>query len=486
MRIEPTTIRCGKTMLALVVSIVCLAGCTGHSLQKVHAAYTLLAPAKSGATTLYARVIVDPEAERCPTLIGAAKPIEMSHRANPAAFPVAVCEAIIPFGQALRVAGTGITIAAAKKSPKHILVYGDSGCKSKDCSGPAHPFDTLAAAGGRSSPPPNLIFHMGDYNYRGTGGSLVLNNRTFEVYDAGDPVPDDPECQLSSPYYSQNAADSPRPDSWDDWRLDFFEPARELLPKSPWIFARGNHELCSRAGPGWFYFLGPGSNLAGAGMPQQRCPPQGSLQEPDNQVLKHLAFVPPYRINLDTLHLAVMDSANACDFHAPDATTSQYRNQFKQIASRLDAHSPAWLVTHRPIWGVTQRTVESGTTINQTLQTALAGTGSGKLPAPVILSLAGHIHRFETVTFRDGGPPQIIIGNSGVKLAKGSPRGTIPAFDIAGRKAFGNAAHKHGFMAIHYQPDGSWHAAVFRKNGRPMATCSSTNSPAKAVCVLSE
>ena len=75
------------------------------------------------------------------------------------------------------------------------------------------------------------------------------------------------------------------------------------------------------------------------------------------------------------------------------------------------------MVTHRPIWGVTQLTVETDTTINQTLQTALAGTGSGELPAPVTLSLAGHIHRFETLTFPQGGPPQIIVGNSGVKLA---------------------------------------------------------------------
>jgi Calcineurin-like phosphoesterase len=481
---EYTSIRCGKVVPALVISIACLAGCAGHALPRVHAAYALLAPAESGATTLYARVIVDPGRERCPTLIGAVKPIEMSHRDNPAAFPVAVCEAVIPFGQALRVAGTGITIAAAKKNPRHILVYGDSGCEPKDCSGPAHPFETLAAAGARSSPPPDLILHMGDYNYRGTGGSLVVGNEKLEVYDAGDPVPDDLECQLTSPYYSQNATDSPR---WDDWRLDFFEPARELLPKSPWVFARGNHELCSRAGPGWFYFLGPGSNLAGAGVPQQRCPPQGNLRTPDNQVLNHLAFVPPYRIDLDALRLTVIDSANACDLHPPDATTMRYHEQFEQIALLLNSGRPAWLVTHRPIWGVTHQSEKSATTINQTLQTALARTHSGELPTTVTLSLAGHIHRFETITFPQGGPPQIIVGNSGVTLAKGSPKGTIPAFDIGGRRTvFGNAAHKHGFMDMRYQPDGSWSAVVLRKDGTPMATCSSANPPAKAVCELSE
>ena len=71
------------------------------------------------------------------------------------------------------------------------------------------------------------------------------------------------------------------------------------------------------------------------------------------------------------------------------------------------------------------------------------------------------------------------------KLAKGEPKGYIPPFDIGGRKAFGNAAHKHGFMDMRYQPDGSWTARVLRKDGTPRATCSSANPPAKPVCELS-
>ena len=30
------------------------------------------------------------------------------------------------------------------------------------------------------------------------------------------------------------------------------QPAAELLATAPWVVARGNHELCSRAGLGWF------------------------------------------------------------------------------------------------------------------------------------------------------------------------------------------------------------------------------------------
>lgn len=56
------------------------------------------------------------------------------------------------------------------------------------------------------------------------------------------------------------------PDSWEAWRADFFAPAAPLLSRAPWVPARGNHELCSRAGPGWFYFLDPHSDLLGGAL----------------------------------------------------------------------------------------------------------------------------------------------------------------------------------------------------------------------------
>lgn len=45
-----------------------------------------------------------------------------------------------------------------------------------------------------------------------------------------------------------NSTGNPDADAWEAWWLDFFQPAGELLTAAPWVFARGNHELCSHAG----------------------------------------------------------------------------------------------------------------------------------------------------------------------------------------------------------------------------------------------
>ena len=230
---------------------------------------------------------------------------------------------------------------------------------------------------------PDLILHMGDYNYRGTSGHIPFQDTTLSVYDAGDDAYTDPLCQLESPYYSQNASDSPVPDVWTNWRDDFFLPANDLLPKAPWIFARGNHELCSRAGPGWFYFLDPGSNLPGAAHPQGSCPPQGSLANPDTDVMSHLHFGAPYAVDLGTLRLLVLDSANACDGYAPEETTQIYTTQYEQLAAAVTAETTTWYMSHRPLWGVA---VYSDTSVvNVMLQTALKNTPAGALPSAVSL-----------------------------------------------------------------------------------------------------
>lgn len=472
--------------LILFLTLTCLTACASTNSHNVYVAYALLATGSSGETIIYARVIIDPEPSGCPVLTSSLGQIYMSRRDNPFSFPVVVCEAIIPFEQALQISASSMTIAAVKKSPTRILVYGDTGCKSSDCTEEAEPFATLAAAGSALSPSPDLILHMGDFNYRGTSGSIKTESATFTVYDAGDTAPDDPDCQLTSDYFSQNATGSLGPDNWNDWWLDFFQPAQELLPMAPWIVARGNHELCSRAGPGWFYFLDPGSNLDGAAMPQQSCPSQGSLLSPDADVLSHLVFVSPYIIDLDTLRVAVIDSANACDGFAPTTTTTLYSDQFEQISAALDEDGTTWIMTHRPIWGLAKQKDGINTIVNVMLQSALAMTGSGELPTMVTLSLSGHMHRFETLTFTDGGVPQIVIGNSGVELASSDPKGDIATFTIDGREAFGNAKDHHGFLDVSYQSDGSWTGTVIRDDGSTLATCSSANPPTTAVCELSE
>ena len=112
----------------------------------------------------------------------------------------------------------------------------------------------------------------------------------------------------------------------------------DLLAAAPWVFARGNHELCSRAGPGWFYFLDAGSNLAESVDKQLSCP----TPDPSKNPIENVVLVEPYSVNLNSLNVIVLDSANACDGFAPPQAQDfldQYSNQFATVEG-LAAASP--------------------------------------------------------------------------------------------------------------------------------------------------
>lgn len=443
-------------------------------------AYTLLVPSNKGETLPLARVVIDQANAKCPELVGNNK-IETQLRNNPSKdkFPVTVCEAFIPYGEKFKVdSANKITLDAVTQSPSRVLIYGDSGCKSKDCKKgkKAKPFNTLASQGADEAA--DLILHMGDFNYRGTGGSIPFNGTPFAVYDAGDDAPSDKQCQLDKPYYSQNASDSTVPDQWSYWRDDFFKPAKDLLPKAPWVVARGNHELCSRAGPGWFYFMGPGSSLPQAGMAQMSCPAQGSLGNPDSNVMSHLNFIAPYHVELDTLNVVVMDSANACDAFAPNKTTTIYKKQFETVSGFIAQDKQNWFITHRPMWGIKKFQADNDEveTITDTLQQAV----SNSLPEGIDLLLAGHMHIYQALTFEgDEMPPQLVVGNSGVKLAnaKNIPA-TIPKVTLPGGIDLSNGMviKKHGYMIMELDGEG-WKGKLKSKKGKILAECGSDKSP---------
>ncbi len=105
------------------------------SQQTPYAVYALFTSLDTGETGPMARVILDGASTDCPTLNNDSISLPMSPRQNPNSvlFPVTVCEAFIPFDQALTVTGTDTTLQAVTSSPSIILIYGDTGCKAKDC-----------------------------------------------------------------------------------------------------------------------------------------------------------------------------------------------------------------------------------------------------------------------------------------------------------------------------------------------------------------
>jgi len=465
-------------------------------------AYSLLAPGDNGKPLVFARVVLEAPDAHCPVLIGSdgsqvstqLRPLNIkgAQALDAAVFPVTVCEAVIQTGITYTEATLGIALNSVTLEAEHVQVYGDSGCKIKDCglSGPSTQFKTLTDAGAQQAA--DLILHMGDYNYRGTSAHFAdkyIDGKKHKIYayDAGDTPTPEPSCSYYDTYYSQNADNSPKPDNWNTWKADFFSSAGALLPKAPWVFTRGNHELCSRAGPGWFYFLGPGSALPGSGLAQMQCPDQGDFKQPPPSAENHITVIPSYRLTLDRINLWVTDSANACDEFSGNPLTQEYQTHYSRLANATNGDdTPTWVIGHRPIWGH-----QNGGDMNYMQQVAIRNTPTQALPTSVTLSLAGHMHIYESLTFLDdnnqpsGRPPQIVIGTSGVALSGAPGSGELNCLD--GERAVYNSQNsQYGYLQMSLTQSGQWKGDLKNSLGGDIANCDSASpQQGKPICVLS-
>jgi hypothetical protein len=304
------------------------------------------------------------QASECPAIsIDGAQQV-MSVRAVPdAAFPVLVCEQTIP-ADASSVSLENSPLPVPRPALKSIAAFGDTGCRLKsaktaaregdtddddargkfqDCNNPAlWPFAQVAQSVADAKP--DLVIHVGDYLYR----------------------------EAACPDGDAGCARSPYGDDWPTWKADFFAPAAPALRAAPWIVVRGNHEICRRAGPGYFRLLDP---TPARTTPAQSPPPCVDL-------------IPQFTVTLGEQSFIVLDSSNAADVCPCDPAS--YAAQFAAMKPK----SGTWLLTHRPVWGFGPRR----RILNATLQEALANW-SGNLPEGMALALAGHIHVVEVLSF---------------------------------------------------------------------------------------
>jgi hypothetical protein len=371
----------------------------------------------------------------------------------------------------VNISASDFTLPAVETTPVKIVVFGDTGYKTSQSTSGTWQFPALAALAAKQKP--DVVLHMGDYNYSGTPGTIEVDGSSVNVYDAGDNATQG-LCKIPGAYYGQNSAGSTSPDNWTDWKSNFFEPARSLLAAAPWVFARGNHELCSRAGPGWFYLLDPNSPLLGEYTTQLSCP---ATNNHDPIVLSS-----PYVVNLGTLNLAVLDSANACDSGL--LNSEDYINQFnfmKQLLNQAADVKHTWLQSHRPLWGV-DKLDSSGACgsdpanpycyVNQTLQHA---DGETALSKHLDLVVSGHMHRFQLVSFKsDTHAQQLIVGNGGVELAKQHPRKTTKLL-IDEKKATVLGVDDFGYMVLKLRKKG-WTGKLFGKTDE-LLKCDSSSYP---------
>jgi len=357
----------------------------------------------------------------CPTITidGAVQP--MTARAQPsAAFPVRVCQATIPAGaKAAAVAGRALHLLTG--APKRIAVIGDTGCRIKgsliqDCNEPGQ-WSFTAIAREIAAWQPDLIIHVGDYHYR----------------------------ESACPAGDAGCAGSPTGDIWASWNADFFAPAAPLLTSAPWVFVRGNHEDCARAGAGWFLLLDP------------RPVPASGCED----------YTDPYAIPVGSQTLVVMDTAVANDTTASNAQVAQFREQLQMVGQL--AGDNGWLLTHRPIWGPV---VPSGTTTLATGNVTLQAAADNSLPAGIKLLLDGHVHLAEVLGFEPsaGRPPVFIAGNSGTALD--SPiKQPLEGVDIAGAKlAVARTYSEFGYLTLQASGTG-WIGTEHTETGQVLTTC---------------
>jgi predicted phosphodiesterase len=372
-----------------------------------------------------ARAIVTDPQGICPEIEvsdgSAPRPLPMLVRSDRQTdFEILVCEALLPHDvRSAMIDGTPLPLLP--REVRKIAVIGDTGCRIKcssqgcdvqACNDPKEwPFADVARK--VADERPDVVVHVGDYHYR----------------EAACPQNEQKKC-----------GGSPYGDNWPAWRADFFAPAAPLLHAAPWVFVRGNHEDCDRAGWGWFRLLDPGPL------------PASCNEDPE-----------PYGVEIPGLQFLVLNTSGAGATPPPDYTKA-YQDLNGLAAARP---MPSWLLSHHPLWAFLE---SKGQLVPVTDN--LQANSNNTLDANVKLVLAGHIHLFEALAFQQNVPraPSVVAGMSGTKL---DPPINKP---LLGQTITGStvsqASTSDRFAYATFEPkDKGWRMTVHDTEGKAVMVC---------------
>jgi hypothetical protein len=454
----PSTHRAARTMSAIVAAL--LAACAGPDAMTpgadpIRAAFVVLGEGGSSIarviTTDPACPSVDVDGKRLATTIRAVpetmplRPTKsVAAEAKPSAFPVLVCERPLPAGAARASVG-GHTLPLLRHDAQRIVVVGDTGCVVQNAEvqacndAAAWPFARLAAAAAAKKP--DLVIHVGDYHYR----------------------------ESACPDGNRQCIGSPWGYGWDAWAADFFAPARDLLAAAPWVFVRGNHESCNRAGQGWWRFLDPRPLVNGRDCIDASNDLRGDYSDP---------YVVP--LSADT-QLIVFDSSRVgiAPLRADNPMYAIYSVQFRRAMELARGAAHNFFVDHHPILGLATDTTKRPAGVypgNAALQSVLvASNGPLLFPPGIDALLSGHNHLFEAVSFATGQPPQFISGNGGTWLDQPLPRPLSPDARPAADAVIATvtASSTFGFLTLQRDPVAvaSWRVEAWDRDGRLLTRC---------------
>jgi hypothetical protein len=368
---------------------------------------------------------------------------------QPADFPSRSCEVAWPTGAAeVQLGEQRLKRPAAE--PRHIVLIGDTGCRMKaseqafqDCNDAARwPYASVVRSAAAVAP--DLVIHLGDLHYRES------------------PCPADrPGCAGSPWGYGQDA-----------WEADFFRPSLPLLAAAPWVFVRGNHESCGRAGVGWFRYFDarPWSAQAACVMPAQDAAAE---------------FTEPYTVALSAdTQLIVFDSAYAAGkaYPAGDPVAARYAAQLQRVRELARAKPHNFFLNHHPVLGFSGSASGQPKPGHAGLHSVMVAAHPARLYADgVDAVLNGHVHLFQALGFSSPHPATLVLGNSGSAMegrvdaaaalrAQPAPGAVVDTFATQGG---------FGFASLDREGDG-WRLTEHDTQGRALATC--TLRDAKLKC----
>lgn len=372
-----------------------------------------------------------------PAALAPRKPQMAAPDYKPVEFARLVCEKQLP-EHVSQVSIGGRQLPVPKRRIERIVVIGDTGCRVKRadkafqrCDPEGYRFGQIASAAAAKRP--DLVIHVGDYHYRESSCPEGA-----------------PDCSTTSWGYG-----------WDVWRDDFFVPARALLQAAPWVPVRGNHEMCARAGQGWWRFLSVFPLQAG----------RDCNATADDDAANYSA---PYAVPIgEDAQLIVLDSADAGN-PASRAAYAKMAGQVERMARQARFNI---VLVHHPILGFAKPSAAGPRLAggSPSLDAGLSSENADLLPDSVQMILSGHIHVWEQVGFAQRYPTQFIVGISGTRedtqqdLLRAKATQTFE--NPPQIESFSEWVGEFGFMTMDRTGPASWDVRLWDEQGRPVKRC---------------
>ncbi|MEI9941960.1 MAG: metallophosphoesterase [Pseudomonadota bacterium] len=373
---------------------------------------------------------------------------QSSTNSKASVFASTTCEYILPTGATSASVG-GFALPVPKPAVNRVVIIGDTGCRIsignvyQACSDSAQwPFSVIAKA--TAAMKPDLVLHVGDYEYR------------------DNPCPPGNTACAGEPWgYGSDA-----------WAADFFTPAAPLLAAAPWVIVRGNHEVCNRAGQGWYRYLDPNPfDTSGV----KTCDDAAN----DNTG----NFNDPWAVSFGDTQFIAFDSSNVSKSAYAPAAFEPYMDE---LLGAKTLSSPSFLnifAVHHPVLGYS---AGSPPTLGAPgLQSVMNAAFPGNYyPPNTAIAIHGHVHDFQAFDFSSNHPATFVAGNGGDNLdsalpATFDPNGDLPAPNTV-VKSFAYS-QEFGFMVmdrVGAVGDKNWKFTSYRTDGSVIAVC--TMAPAAA------